>query len=122
MIKRLLKLALVLAVIIFSGFADAMGVTPLTDFTISRYLGNWYEIARLPNRFHNYDESSTATWLKNQGFNNIKPDIYWSSTPKSTDNPSAWNGYVWSISLNNGILSAKNSLEGYYVWPVRGGR
>lgn len=28
-------------------------VTPITDFNSSQYLGTWYEIARLPNRFEN---------------------------------------------------------------------
>ena len=31
----------------------ANAVTPITDFKSSQYLGMWYEIARLPNRFEN---------------------------------------------------------------------
>lgn len=29
----------------------SMDVVPISNFDISRYLGRWYEIARLPNRF-----------------------------------------------------------------------
>lgn len=31
----------------------ANAVTPITDFNSNQYLGTWYEIARLPNRFEN---------------------------------------------------------------------
>jgi apolipoprotein D and lipocalin family protein len=53
MINFFIKLTLALALIMFSGIADAMEVTAVNNFTVSRYLGNWYEIARLPNRFQN---------------------------------------------------------------------
>ncbi|MBP2198792.1 outer membrane lipoprotein Blc [Pantoea cypripedii] len=40
------------------------GVTPVTGFDASRYLGKWYEIARLENRFERGLERVTATYGK----------------------------------------------------------
>lgn len=38
------------------------GITPLTPFDASRYLGKWYEIARLDNRFERGLQQVTATY------------------------------------------------------------
>lgn len=38
------------------------GVQPITHFDASRYLGKWYEIARLENRFERGLEQVTATY------------------------------------------------------------
>ena len=40
------------------------GVEPITGFDASRYLGKWYEIARLENRFERGLEQVTATYGK----------------------------------------------------------
>ncbi|MDX6022596.1 lipocalin family protein [Scandinavium sp. V105_16] len=40
------------------------GVQPITDFDASRYLGKWYEVARLENRFERGLEQVTATYGK----------------------------------------------------------
>lgn len=40
------------------------GVTPVTGFDAGRYLGKWYEIARLENRFERGLERVTATYGK----------------------------------------------------------
>ncbi|RPH30218.1 hypothetical protein EHN07_03665 [Buttiauxella warmboldiae] len=57
------------------------GVKPLTNFSSARYLGKWYEIARLENRFERGLEQVTATYGKrsdggisvlNQGFDAVK--------------------------------------------------
>ncbi|WP_300004154.1 outer membrane lipoprotein Blc [uncultured Cedecea sp.] len=40
------------------------GVTPITGFDASRYLGKWYEIARLENRFERGLEQVSATYGK----------------------------------------------------------
>lgn len=40
------------------------GVKPITGFDASRYLGKWYEIARLENRFERGLEQVTATYGK----------------------------------------------------------
>ncbi|SFU07977.1 apolipoprotein D and lipocalin family protein [Kosakonia arachidis] len=38
------------------------GVQPVTGFDVSRYLGKWYEVARLENRFERGLEQVTATY------------------------------------------------------------
>lgn len=38
------------------------GVEPISDFDASRYLGKWYEVARLENRFERGLEQVTATY------------------------------------------------------------
>lgn len=53
MTKNCIKLILSLMLVMFSKLCYPLAVTPLTDFTVNRYLGNWYEIARLPNRLQN---------------------------------------------------------------------
>ncbi|ADU71414.1 outer membrane lipoprotein Blc [Pantoea sp. At-9b] len=40
------------------------GVEPITGFDASRYLGKWYEVARLENRFERGLEHVTATYSK----------------------------------------------------------
>lgn len=42
------------------------GVTPINHFDASRYLGKWYEVARLDNRFERGLEQVTATYGKRQ--------------------------------------------------------
>lgn len=57
------------------------GVKPVSDFNASRYLGKWYEIARLENRFEKGIEQVTATYglrsdggitVLNRGYDPIK--------------------------------------------------
>ncbi|MBK5144710.1 outer membrane lipoprotein Blc [Budviciaceae bacterium BWR-B9] len=38
------------------------GVSPITNFDATRYLGKWYEVARLENRFERGLEQVTATY------------------------------------------------------------
>lgn len=40
------------------------GVQPITNFDTNRYLGKWYEIARLENRFERGLEQVSATYGK----------------------------------------------------------
>lgn len=40
------------------------GVQPITNFDANRYLGKWYEIARLENRFERGLEQVSATYGK----------------------------------------------------------
>ena len=50
---RILKLFFMVAMV-FSSMSLVHAestVTPIGDFKIDKYLGTWYEIARLPNRF-----------------------------------------------------------------------
>ena len=57
------------------------GVQPITGFDASRYLGKWYEVARLENRFERGLEQVTATYGKrsdggisvlNRGYDPVK--------------------------------------------------
>ena len=57
------------------------GVQPITHFEASRYLGKWYEVARLENRFERGLEQVTATYGKrsdggisvlNRGYDPVK--------------------------------------------------
>ena len=43
------------------------GVTPVTDFDVNRYLGKWYEIARLDHGFERGLEKVTAEYSLRQG-------------------------------------------------------
>lgn len=47
--------SILLKFILFSciKFSYAIDITPINNFEINKYLGTWYEIARLPNRFEN---------------------------------------------------------------------
>jgi apolipoprotein D and lipocalin family protein len=49
---------------IFQGCSLAVpaGIKPVTDFDVNQYLGHWYEIARLDNRFQRGLEQVTATY------------------------------------------------------------
>jgi len=57
------------------------GITPIATFDIERYLGTWYEIARLDHRFERGLSQVSANYSKrsdgglevlNRGFNNAK--------------------------------------------------
>jgi hypothetical protein len=76
---------------------------------------------RLPNRAElrnllNTEQSDSSTWLASQGFSNVQPDFYWSSTNNHLTSTSAW--FV-DMSIGQSSYSAKTAL--YYIWPVRGG-
>ncbi len=40
-------------------------IPPVSDFELNRYLGTWYEIARLPHRFEKGQSRVTATYALN---------------------------------------------------------
>lgn len=50
-----------------SGTGLPKGVTPVGEFEVSRYLGQWYEIARLDHRFERGLENVTATYSLREG-------------------------------------------------------
>lgn len=59
------------------------GVQPVGGFDATRYMGRWYEIARLPNRFESGLEQITATYslqadgtvkVVNRGFDTAKSE------------------------------------------------
>ncbi len=86
-----------------------------------------HEDWRLPNineleSLVNAQEPDQAAWLNAQGFTNVQPNYYWSSTTLSYNNSTAWyvhmlNGRA-SYSTNSPIKT--DSL--CTTWPVRAGR
>lgn len=65
-IKRLILLAMFLSLSGCLGMPD--GVEPIADFEAERYLGRWYEIARLDHSFERGLESVNATYsLRDDG-------------------------------------------------------
>jgi len=59
-------------------------------------------------------ESDTAIWLNGQGFSNVEPDSYWSSSSEIGNT-----SFSWHVYMNDGMVlnKTKNGLS--YVWPVR---
>lgn len=64
--KRLLANLLVLISLLGLGACTGIpeGISPVTEFEVERYLGKWYEIARLDHRFESGLENVTATYSK----------------------------------------------------------
>ena len=62
-----LSLLGVTVTLLFSACASApKGVEPISNFHINRYLGKWYEIARLDHRFERNLKNVTAEYSKNE--------------------------------------------------------
>lgn len=82
-----------------------------------------YSDWRLPNKVElksmvNYGNSNPAGWLNNQGFSNVQPNPYWSSSSSALNIPKAWR-----INFFDGnVSSSDKSPTVLYVWPVRGGQ
>jgi apolipoprotein D and lipocalin family protein len=73
---------LLLLLVLLSGCTGIPeGVSPITGFDVNRYLGTWYEIARLDHSFERGLEQVTAEYsmrddggirVVNQGYNSVK--------------------------------------------------
>ena len=49
-------------------FSPTNDIPPVTDFNVSRYMGKWYEIARLPHNFENgVTDAQTVYTLQDDG-------------------------------------------------------
>ena len=57
-----LRCSIVVAVLMTACTYQPDGVQPVRGFDVSRYMGTWYEVARLPNRFEKGLEQVTATY------------------------------------------------------------
>lgn len=68
MIKTLLS-ALGIALIPGALFAQKVDNTPVGSFSLTRYLGTWYEIARIDHAFERGMESTTARYYMDDGGN-----------------------------------------------------
>ncbi len=76
------KLLLPLLLIVLSGCAGAPeGIVALDRFDLNRYLGTWYEVARIENRFERGTEQVSATYtlredgkvrVLNRGYDPVK--------------------------------------------------
>ncbi len=76
---------------------------------------------RLPNineleSLENAGEANSDIWLSSQGFINVRPLIYWSSSSYAGN----W-ARAWVIALLNGNTGTINWSYYHYVWPVRSG-
>ena len=54
---------LVVSLLAFGCVASPPGVSPVQGFDVNRYLGRWYEIARLDHSFERGLESVTADYI-----------------------------------------------------------
>ena len=88
------------------------GIEPVTGFEPTRYLGTWYEIARLDHSFERgltnvtatYGEEGDGVWVLNRGWD--PEDCEWSSvegTARFLDGPGT------------------ASLAVTFFWPIEGG-
>ncbi len=98
----------------WSGAISHANDLSLCGFTDWR-LPNVNEIASLVNA----EMPDMAAWLNTQGFSNVFPDYYWSSTTYSSDptGDSVLVAYMWPGIVYD-ILKIYNY---YYAMPVRGG-
>lgn len=77
---------------------------------------------RLPNRNElrsliHYGQADTSSWLNTEGFSNISPKYYWTST---TDANNTY--YVWKIAMDDADVAQNNRSDYNLVLPVRSGR
>lgn len=79
---------------------------------------------RLPNIVEleslvNDQQSNVATWLNTQGFTNVQPNYYWSSTTYGSFTADAWVVFMWTGAR---YYFDKSNFATLYVWPVRAGQ
>lgn len=98
-----------------NSLASGPGPCELSDNSTA---GTW----RLPNvneleSLINDQQPDKSFWLGTQGFMNVQPENYWTSTTRVLSPFSAW-----YVNMKDGVISGGNkTAESWYVWPVRGG-
>ena len=79
----MMKTALILTAALLAGcVSKPEGVTPVSDFNITRYQGKWYEIARFDHRFERGLSSVTADYSPRPdgGIKDINVGLRWNWT------------------------------------------
>jgi len=101
-------------------WADALTYVACLNF--NNYLGhsdwrlpNVNELATLPNR----QQTDNSAWLNLQGFTNVGPTYYWTSTTKA--NNSATSQYAWYVNMYDRSVDNSPKSNQYLVLPVRSG-
>ena len=61
------KTILIISILLFSCVSIPEDISPVTDFDLERYLGTWYEIARLDHSFERGLEKVTAHYSPRDG-------------------------------------------------------
>jgi uncharacterized repeat protein (TIGR02543 family) len=81
-------------------------------------LPNINELASLPTNYSTEANPviNPSDWLNTQGFINVQPFLYWSST--SYFGPHS----AWGVYMGVGGVDHRFKYDSYYVWPVRGGQ
>ncbi|MBI5376534.1 MAG: DUF1566 domain-containing protein [Candidatus Schekmanbacteria bacterium] len=66
----------------------------------------------------NADEYNSAGWLNENGFTNVMPNDYWTSSTSIS-----YKVYAWAVYMGYGYSSTSDkNTTAYYVWPVRSGQ
>jgi hypothetical protein len=102
------------------GFANSVASGVCNGLNDGSVAGAW----RLPNNIElaslltNYT-GQPHSWLTAQGFTNVMPNFYWTSTTIPIDS-----GLAWLADLTNGTINQFDGFksDGHYVWLVRGGQ
>jgi len=89
-------------------YADGLTLCGHTDWR----LPNVNEMESLVNA----EEPDSSIWLNTQGFTNVQPVFYWSSTAAVAT------GGAWGVAISTGSVDAGVNSHLHYVWPVRAGQ
>lgn len=72
-------------------------------------LPNINELESLVNK-----QPELAAWLESNGFFNVQPGYYWTSS-SYTNHPA----YAWAVGMHGGILAGHRKIDTNSIWPVR---
>ncbi|KJU83570.1 protein containing DUF1566 [Candidatus Magnetobacterium bavaricum] len=95
---------------------EALNLVDSLNKSASKNYTNW----RLPNvneleSLINAEHSIAANWLNKQGFKDVQPYYYWSSTSYV-----ARTSFAWVVGMGNGIVFYDDKIfKNAFFWPVR---